>query len=429
MIKRSVFAKLQEHLSSDQMTIIIGPRQVGKTYLMAKLQKHLQESGKKTVWLNLDNEEDKQRLSSQAALLSYIELQVGKDKAVVFIDEIQRKENVGLFLKGIFDMKTPYKFVVSGSGSLELKARISESMAGRKQLFTINPISFEEFVNFKTNYQYENRLADFFKLEEGKTARWFSEHMMFGGYPRIVLAETADAKQNQMQEIYRSYVDRDIHDLLHLEKTDAFNNLLKIMASQIGSLVNISELASTIQIDEKTIKIYLYYLEQTFLIKKVTPYFRNTRSEVTKAPMYYFVDTGFRNWLLGLFGLPEIPPPLSGHLFENVIFNILRSQTELNPASIHFWRTKDHAEVDFIIEKGLDVIPVETKYTKLFQLKISKSLRSFLAKYKPTKGYIIHIGTEENKEMVENTFIQLLPYYKLIFQKKSILISEEGYRL
>jgi hypothetical protein len=416
MIKRKILSQLQEHLLSDQMTIITGPRQVGKTYLMSELQKQLQDQGKKTIWLNLDNEEDKQKFTSQGDLLSYLELQVGNDKATVFIDEIQRKENAGLFLKGIFDMNTPYKFVVSGSGSLELKAKISESMAGRKQLFMVDPVSFEEFVNFKTNYQYEDKLLDFFKIEEGKTARLLTEYMVFGGYPRVILAETGDLKQNQMQEIYRSYVDRDIHGLLHLEKTDAFNNLLKILASQIGSLVNLSELAGTIGIDVKTIKHYLFYLEQTFLIKKVTPFFRNTRSEVTKAPIYYFIDIGLRNWILGLFGLPEIHISISGHLFENLVFNILKSQTELSPTQIHFWRTKDQAEVDFILEKGLEVIPIEVKYTKSSKLEIPRSMRSFITRYKPTNAYIVNNGNGESGEKVENTNIQLLPYYHLIFK-------------
>lgn len=416
MIKRKIFSKLVEHLSSDQMTILIGPRQVGKTYLMSELRKKLEAGGQKTVWLNLDNEEDKKRLASQADLLSYIELQVGKEGATIFIDEIQRKEDAGLFLKGIFDMQTPYKFVVSGSGSLELKAKIPESMAGRKQLFTIDPISFEEFVNFKTNYQYEDRLSDFFKLEEGKLARLLSEYMVFGGYPRVVLAQTVSAKQSQMQEIYRSYIDRDIHDLLHLEKTEAFTNLLKIIASQIGSLVNVTELASTVGIDEKTIRHYLFYLEQTFIIIKVTPYFRNIRSEITKSPIYYFVDIGLRNWLLGLFGLPEIPSPLSGYLFENVVFNTLKSQTELSPTQIHFWRTKDQAEVDFILEKGLEVIPVETKHTRLSKIEITRSFRSFLARYKPAKGYVVHVGNKEERKTVGNTNIELLSYFKLLFQ-------------
>ncbi|MCL5072906.1 MAG: ATP-binding protein [Actinobacteria bacterium] len=384
---------------------------------MNKLKEKLEAEGKKTVWLNLDSEEDKKRFTSQADLLSYLELQTGKERAVVFIDEVQRKEDAGLFLKGIFDMRTHFKFVVSGSGSLELKAKIPESMAGRKQLFAVDPISFEEFVNFKTNYQYEDRLDDFFRLEEGKSSRLLSEYLVFGGYPRVVLGETVMAKQAEMQEIYRSYIDRDIHDLLRLEKTEAFNNLLKIMASQIGSLVNVSELASTVGVDKKTIKHYLFYLEQTFIIRKVTPYYRNIRSEITKSPIYYFADVGLRNWLLGLFGLPEIPSPLSGSLFENVVFNTLRSQTELTPTQIHFWRTKDQAEVDFILEKGLEVIPVEVKHTKLSKMEIPRSFRSFLAKYKPVEGYVVHAGNKEGQEKADGTRIELLPYFKLLLQR------------
>ena len=112
MIKRQILARLEKHLRSDQMTVLIGSRQVGKTYLMRLLKKKLEEEGRKTIWLSLDNDEDKARFTSQAALLSFIELTVGKEKAFVFIDEIQRKENAGLFLKGIFDMNIPHKFII-----------------------------------------------------------------------------------------------------------------------------------------------------------------------------------------------------------------------------------------------------------------------------------------------------------------------------
>lgn len=413
MIKRKIFSSLKDHLSSDQMTVITGPRQVGKTYLMQQLRNRLDSDGEKTVWLNLDSEEDADRFVSQAALISYIELVVGKEKAYVFIDEVQRKENAGLFLKGVYDMNLPYKFIVSGSGSLELKAKIPESMAGRKQLFMVDPVSFEEFVNFKTSYKYENQLDDFFALEAGKTERLLSEYMVFGGYPRVVLAEAVSSKQREMEEIYRSYIDRDILGLLHLEKPEAFTNLLKIIASQIGNLVNFTELSSTVGIDEKTVKHYLWYLEQTFIIKKVTPFYRNTRKEITKAPILYFFDIGFRNWLLGLFGLPEIPAPLSGHLFENVVFNILRAQLNKTPTQIHFWRTRDQAEVDFVLESGLEVLPLEIKYTKMRKIELTRSLRNFLEKYKPKKGYIVHLGEKFEVE-IESTKITSIPVFNLI---------------
>lgn len=413
MIKRKILAELEDHLSSDQMTILIGPRQVGKTYLMNVLREGLEKEGKKTVWLNLDILEDMPRFKSQATLVSYLELTVGKEKAYVFIDEIQRKENAGLFLKGLFDMRLPYKFIISGSGSLELKARIPESAAGRKILFRIDPISFEEFVNFKTDYRYEDKLKDFFTVEQGRVERLFQEYLVFGGYPLVVLAETASAKTTQMEEIYKSYIDRDIKGLLNLEKTDEFGNLLKILASQIGSIVNITELSMTVGIDEKTVNHYLWYLEQTFIVKKVTPFHRNVRSEITKAPVYYFLDSGLRNWLLGLFGLPDIPAPLGGHLFENVIFNMLRQRFEGTPTQIHFWRTKSQAEVDFVLQTGLELIPVEAKYMKLKDSRVGKSFKNFVVKYEPKKGYIVHLG-KILKTQIEGTEIFLIPFHSLI---------------
>ena len=420
MIKRKILALLETHLSSDQMSIIIGPRQVGKTYLMDVLRQKLEAKGQKTVWLNLDNEEDRKKFTSQADIISFLELSVGKRKSYIFIDEIQRKKDAGLFLKGIFDMNLPYKFIVSGSGSLELKAQIPESMAGRKQLFYVKPVSFAEFVNHRTDYQYDDRLQQFLALEEKRASRLLSEYMAFGGYPRIVLAETAALKQSQMQELYRSYIDRDIRDLLNLEKTDAFTDLLKIISSQIGSLVNVTGLASATNLDVKTINKYLWYLEQTFIIRKVTPYFRSPGSEITKMPIYYFVDVGFRNWLLGLFGLSEIPRSLSGHLFENIVFNTLFDQFELSPTHIHFWRTRDKAEVDFIIKTGLETVPIEVKYTKLSEMAIPRSLRSFITKYAPKKGYIIHTGNGSLQKAIENTTLKLMPYWSLIFSAQDI---------
>lgn len=411
MIKRTVLEALKKHLTQPEATVLIGSRQVGKTYLMKLLQNNLEAKGEKTVFLNLDVEDNKQFFTSQSALVNYLRLQLGDNKSYVFIDEIQRKEDAGLFLKGLYDMHLPYKFIVSGSGSLDLKAKIKESMAGRKQLFIINPVSFEEFVNYKTNYQHESKLEDFFAIEENKTQGLLEEYMAFGGYPRVILAETIDNKKAAMDEIYRSYIEKDIQDLLGVEKPEAFANLLKIMASQIGSLVNITELTSTIGISDKTIQHYLWYLEQTYIIRKVTPYYRNVRSEITKAPVYYFYDLGLRNYLLGLFGLPSIPQALSGHLFENIVFNMLQEGIQLTSASIHFWRTRDNAEVDFVVSTGLKIIPVEVKYTKLKAPEITRSFKSFLTKYKPARGYIIHLGAKYQTE-IEPTKISLIPFYK-----------------
>ena len=121
MIERKLFSGLVSHLPQKEISIIIGPRQSGKTTLMDMLREHLDKKGERTLYLNLDIEWDRPHFESQSALLRKIELELGKERSYVFIDEIQRKENAGLFLKGLFDLKLPYKFIVSGSGSLELK--------------------------------------------------------------------------------------------------------------------------------------------------------------------------------------------------------------------------------------------------------------------------------------------------------------------
>lgn len=410
MIKRTIFEALEKHLAEPEMTVLVGPRQIGKTYLMTLLQRRLRKKGEKTVFLNLDVESDKQFFGSQTALINYLRLQIGEAHAFVFIDEIQRKENAGLFLKGLYDLRLPYKFIVSGSGSLDLKAKIKESMAGRKRLFFIEPINFREFVNFKTDYKYEAKLQDFFSLETTKTQALLEEYMMFGGYPRVILAQTSSKKKDEMDEIYRSYISRDITDLLAVEKPEAFASLLKIIASQVGNLANISELSRTAGISVKTVQNYLWYLEETFIIKKVTPYYRNVRSELSKAPVYYFNDTGIRNYLLGLFGLPSLPPEMSGHLFENVVFNALYRQTHFAPTRIHFWRTRDKAEVDFVVTSGLEVIPIEVKYRKLTKVQVSRSFKSFLGRYNPERAYVVHLG-EKLETTLNSTRISFIPYY------------------
>lgn len=411
MIKRTIFTALENHLTEPEMTVLIGPRQVGKTYLMKLLQNHIEAKGGETVFLSLDIEDHKQFFVSQTALMNYVRLQTGEERTFVFIDEIQRKEDAGLFLKGIYDMHLPYKFIISGSGSLDLKAKIKESIAGRKQLFIIEPISFEEFVNFKTDSKYEDRLQNFFTFEAARAQSLLEEYMVFGGYPRVVLAETVDKKKSEMDEIYRSYIERDITDLLRVEKPDAFTNLLKVLASQIGSLVNMTELSSTIGISSKTIHNYLWYLEETFILKKITPYYRNVRSEITKAPLYYFYDTGMRNYLLGLFGLISLPSVLSGHLFENVIFSVLRQHTHFASTRIHFWRTRDNAEVDFVISVGFDIIPVEVKYTRLNRAKTTRSFKSFVDRYAPARAYVVHLG-KKFEDRLNNTRISVIPYYQ-----------------
>jgi len=354
MINRKIFDGIKSHLSKREFSLIVGPRQSGKTTVMKQLQKHLIAQGERTVFLSLDFDSDQPFFVSQGALVKKIQLEFGNEKGYVFIDEIQRKENAGLYLKGLYDLDLPYKFIISGSGSLELKEKIHESLVGRKQIFEMTTLSFEEFVDFKTDYRYATRLPEFFNVEKQKTKEFFLEYIHYGGYPRLVLEPALHEKKKIIDDIYRSFLERDIAVLLKVEKLEAFSHLIKILAGQIGRLINFSELSSTLGLSLKTVQNYFWYAQKTFVIDKVTPYFKNLRKEITKSPVVYFHDLGLRNYALGFWeNLPLFPS--EGFLFQNFILSLLKQRIKITSSEIHFWRTKDKAEVDFVIDQGTEI--------------------------------------------------------------------------
>ena len=378
---------------------------------MLLLNDYLMKKGERTVFLNLDIEADKQFFTSQVNLIKKIKLEIGEKRGSVFIDEIQRKEDAGIFLKGMYDMNLPYKFIVSGSGSVELKEKIHESLVGRKRIFELSTLSFAEFVNFKTSYKYESNLSDFFLVDKIKTDALLEEYLIFGGYPRVVLEELLSEKKAVMNEIYQSYLEKDISFLLNIRKTEDFSNLVKVLAAQIGRLFNVSEVSRTLGISQKTVRNYLWYLQKTFIVKKIPPYYRNIRKEITKAPIFYFYDLGLRNFATGVFG-GILNNQEKGLLFENFVSNVLKEIYEESSTRINFWRTKDGAEVDFVIEFGRLPIPTEIKFRDLKQPEMTRSFRNFIARYKPQKAFVINLGLE-HMLTVDKTNIYFLPFYKM----------------
>jgi len=411
LIQRKLFNELKEHLSAKEISIIIGPRQIGKTTLMHKLFNDLKEEGKEVIFLNLDVEAESRFFSSQELLLSKIKLEIG-ESGYVFIDEIQRKENAGLFLKGIYDLNLPYKFIISGSGSLELKEKIHESLTGRKRLFELLPVTFEEFVNFKTGYNYTNKLDALFELEKEKIEIFLTQYLSFGGYPRIVVEDSLEEKKKLLDEIFRSYIEKDIVYLLNVERPDAFTLLVKILSSQVGRLINYSQLSLDVGISVNTLKKYLWYAEKTYIVKTLTPFFSNKKKELTKSRTTYFYDLGLRNYANGFFDVLNNQNEL-GFLFQNLIGNLLEDQLKWKSDNLNFWRTTDRAEVDFIVRIANNVIPIEVKYTTIKKTTIKRSLRNFIAKYAPQKAYIVNRSYSKIIK-INNTSVEFIPYYKLL---------------
>jgi len=411
LIQRNLYNDIKRHLKAKEISIIIGPRQVGKTTLMMELLNSLKNDGEKVLFLNLDYEADKRFFESQDLLLSKIKLEIGTD-GYVFIDEIQRKDNAGLFLKGIYDSDLSYKFIMSGSGSLELKEKIQESLTGRKRLFELLPVTFKEFVNYKTEYKYVNKLNTYFELENKKTEILLNEYLSFGGYPRVVTENNLEEKRKIIDEIYRSYIEKDIVNLLNIDRPDAFSLLIKILSSQIGRLLNYSQLAATIGISTITLKKYLYLAEKTYVIQTIGPYSGNSLKELTKSRTVYFYDYGLRNFSNDSFMLLQNQNEC-GFVFQNFIKNLIDEHLLWKSWILNFWRTTDKAEVDFVINKSSEIIPVEVKYTVLNNLTVKRSLRSFIEKYSPQRAFIINMRYS-NQIIINKTKVIFIPFYKLI---------------
>ena len=405
-IRRKVYFGLKAHLDQPEISLILGPRQSGKTTLMLRLKEELEKQGSACQYFNLDVMEDKQFFQTQHTLLDKIKQTVGREKAFVFIDEIQRLENAGLFLKGLYDLRTDYKFIVSGSGSLELKANIIEPMTGRKRIFFCLPLSFTEFSAYKLGAEFD-KTPEMLKIDPLKTERITKEYLLFGGYPRVVLAATEKEKMEVLSEIFRSYLEKDIQLLLGVEKVEAFELLVRILADQVGNFINRTELASICGINEKTVEKYLFLLEKTFVISLVKPFFKNARKELRKTPKVYFLDLGF----LSLAQRKSLSGELSGGFFENACFVRLKELDILQ--DIKCWRSSSGAEVDFVVTDSAtgEPVPIEVKLAPS-KRSLGKSLISFLSQYRPKNAFFYSKevkGTLERK----GTKIIYLPYYEL----------------
>ncbi|MDK2949253.1 MAG: uncharacterized protein PWQ56_418, partial [Patescibacteria group bacterium] len=222
--------------------------------------------------------------------------------------------------------------------------------------------------------------------------------------------------RNIIDQIFRSCIEKDIIYLLKSDRIDAFVLMIKILASQTGQLINYTSLATQTGLSVPSLKKYLWYAEKVFIIRTVYPFFTNKQKEITKSPIVYFVDLGLRNFSLNMFGRVENNEQL-GLIFQNFIYNKIKKEIEENLKSINFWRTKEGAEVDFVVRDGLSLLPIEVKFSNLSKTEITRSFRSFINEYKPKEAKVVNLSLNADKN-IDNVDIEFIPYYKELANKK-----------
>jgi predicted AAA+ superfamily ATPase len=362
IFKRTVIDEINQFIPTDDVIVIHGARQVGKTSILMFLQDRLIDEGEHTLYLDLEDSRFVRIVDKGVdEFITYLTeqgfdldgLRKSGKKLFIMIDEIQYLENPSSFLKLLADHHRYLKVIVSGSSSFEIKSKFKDSLVGRTVNFEIYPLSFQEYLQFR-GIAYKPAV----RYTEKTTAELqslYTEFALYGGYPKIVLTQEAGIKEKYLQQIIDTYIRKDIRDLAEIKDVNKINRLLEVLASQSGNLVNITELSYTCGLARETVERYLLILEQTYIIRLVRPYSRNMRSELFKTPKVFFYDTG----LLQMLWFKRLQKELLGSVFESSIFAELVKR--YGPDQVYYWRTKDKKEIDFIIKLAETYLPLEAK--------------------------------------------------------------------
>lgn len=380
--KRKCIEEIERYIPAKEVIILHGARQVGKTTILKYLmQQRIKEN---VFYLDLEFQHLVDMCNEGVERLYQYVLEQGADKnkrIYICLDEIQYLKDPTKFIKICHDHYPHIKLIVSGSSTFEIKKKLKQSLVGRTIPFIIYPLSFEEFLIFKEKKYMlkEENLPEINK----ELILLAEEFIKYGGYPQIVLSETEELKELRLFQIINTYIRKDIRDIGNIRNIDGFNKLLQILAGQSGKLLNILEISNTLDMTRETILEYFDILENTFIIKRITPFHKNIRTEITKMPKVFLVDTG----MLHLLWLKEFPKMIHGSVFETFVFLELLKAGKL----IHFWRTTNKQEVDFIVENK-EIFAIEAKYQ--FKDKKKTDLLIFEKSY-PCKTRIVSLQGEK----------------------------------
>lgn len=344
-----------------EATILTGMRRTGKTAILQKLFADIKTDHK--VYLDLEN-----RINREIFLnLDYEDIWLNlkktyglndKKRSFIFLDEIQYIKELPSIMKYLFDHHA-VKFIVTGSSSFYLKNLFTESLSGRKQLFELFPLTFDEFLVFKgkakTIKYGESSLPELKKSDSWQKVNTslFEEYLHFGGFPGVVLAESFSHKINLLKDILYSYIDHDVRNLSSFKKIIELEHLIKLLSARIGQKLDVAKVSLELSLSRQTILEYLGFLEKTYILFLIRPFSKSPDREISKTPKIYFCDTGFANILAQIS---------SGQILENQVFHNLKVKYAPNHPfnKIHYYQKKSGMEIDFILNQETAIEVKET---------------------------------------------------------------------
>lgn len=340
-IKRH-YSDIELYLRPNKVLVVYGPRQVGKTTLVKSF---LATTGLNYLYANGGDAQIKD-------VFEGLNLKKITDYAsgyqLMVIDEAHEIQNIGQGLKLLVDSVEGIKVLVTGSSSFELAGQIGEPLTGRKTTLTLFPVSLMELALENNTFEL-NQLID--------------QQLIYGNYPEVLMQKSDKQREAVLNEITSSYLLKDVLELDRVKGSKTLQDLLRLMAFQVGSEVSLSEVGSQIGMDNKTVARYLDIFEKAFIIYNLRGYSKNLRDEIKEKSKYYFYDNGIRNALISNFNDISFRNDVGG-LWENYVFMERMKKRHYGEisANIFFWRTWDGKEVDLIEERGGMVYGYEVKY-------------------------------------------------------------------
>jgi predicted AAA+ superfamily ATPase len=414
--KRRIFGKLLSEAKSGKVSVVLGPRQVGKTtalkFAHEAITGHGQAAG---IFLDLDIYSNFEKVSTYENAIAAFKLAGydprGEKRFYVFFDEFQRYKDISLIIKNIYDHHKNIKIYATGSSSLAIKHKIQESLAGRKSVTYLYPLDFEEFLRFKDktdlSAQLENTCLlkgeNLFAATNGLFTA-LEEFIIFGGYPEVVLSDKKQAKAEILKSIFDLYVKKELVEYLKIDRILEAKKLIQYLAVNNGQKIKYQDIAQIAGLSQKTVKNYMELLKETFLIVEAKPFFTNKNKELVKIPKVYFLDSGVSNFFINNFNGFELRKD-APFLFENYILSeFIKSGVE--PDRVKFWQDKNQTEIDFVIENGGALTAIEVKFKRSLGSDDLSAFSIFSRDYPGNRHFLVNLACQKNFKKIK----ALLPY-------------------
>jgi len=369
-IDRELFKVVEDHSKGKEVIILLGPRQVGKSYILKWLKKKVEKEDIQTTFFDLENPDTLIQFNQPDTEVFRLLTKSGR---IVFMDEFYYLKNASKLFKAIYDSKHRVKIFASGSSSIEIHKHLKESLAGRRYLIKVVPLTVKEL---------EKRI--------GRKAHEY--YLRFGGLPGVINKKNRQERMGHLQELVQTYLIKDIKGLIKEENIRAFNMLLYLLAQSQGSLVSVESLSREIGLTARSVQKYIDIMQHTFVLGVLSSFSRNLGNELKKSKKYYLYDIGIRNALIkdfrGLAQRDDKGCVLESAVYLNLISNLMPNE------DLRFWRTRDGKEVDFILIRDRQPIPIEVK-SNLRKMGVPKGLEAFLRKYpNVSRAYVVNNSLE-----------------------------------